>query len=116
MSEDESGHQEDNADDAGASYLNLTRCALEHPPSHAEGDWDRPSNGEDAPRTSGQCIDHHETETSESHEKDEQHGDHGDESGERTDLCPRDLRERVALVANAGDEDHEVLNATGEYR
>ena len=115
VSGDHAGDQQNHAEDAGAGDRDFSGVALEHPQAHDERDRDGHADGEHAPRTVRQRVDHHDAQSGQRHQQDEQHGDHRDQSGERADLGARDIGQRAAFVADGGDQHREVLHASGQH-
>ncbi len=63
-----------------------------------------------------QRVDDGQAEPGQRDDDDEQHGDGRRQARDRPDLVPRDLRQRPAVAAHRGDENHEVLHRARQHR
>ena len=89
---DHAADQKDDAKNAGAGDGYLPGMAFEHPPSHDDGNGDGHADGEDAPGTIRQRVDHYDAEAGERDQQNKEDGDHRHQAGEGTDLSAGNIR------------------------
>src|SRR6266436_7914053 len=112
---DHTRNQQDYAEDARTGNRDLPRMAFKHPQSHDDGDGDRHADREYSPRAVRQGVHHDDSQTGKRYQENEQHGDHRDQTGEWTNLSPRNIGQGAASEPGRGHQNREVLNASRQH-
>jgi hypothetical protein len=116
MTRNDAANQKHDAKNAGPGDRNCPSMALEHPPSHDDGDGNGHADGEHSPGAIGECVDHDNSEAGQRDQKNKEHSNHRHQTGEGTDLGAGHVRERAPAMAHRSDEHGEVLHTAGQHR
>ena len=110
---EEGEREEDEADRAGLQHASRPEPA--HVDAHEHRDGDREPDGDRAPRARLEGVHDDESEDGDEHDHDAEHGDHRGEAGDGADLLARHFAQRLAIAADGGAEDDEVLHRAAEH-
>ncbi len=109
-------HREQQQRDAeGRGFQHLAHAHKAHVTAHQQRDGNGRADGENAPRTFGEGLDHDEREDREHNHQNGQNRQHRDEADRRIQFLLDHLAERFAVAPHRAKQDHEILHRAAEH-
>ena len=82
--------------------------------AHEKGHGNSHGDGKDAPRTSGQCLHHHQRKNGQQNDHNRQHADERQCSHAGSDLFLHHLAQRLPTATDGGKQDNHVMHSSAQ--